>query len=183
MIPTVPIAFKCLQEVIDLLGTVDEMKLCFENPDEQYSCHLHHQGNLYDQSGKYNNNIINEIITFNYWFNKLGTKVIARLDSRTRPRPTIQHVTCSLLLAEPSDKDRCKRCITYRKTLAKVASRKADKEASAHSRTNHIYLIYLSSPQKVARIKELQHKNRVSQKRIDRLSKNIEELKWGVLGQ
>ncbi|MCG8622799.1 MAG: hypothetical protein MJE68_12485, partial [Proteobacteria bacterium] len=42
-----------------------------------------------------------------------------------------------------------------------------------HSHTNHRYL---SSPQKVARIKELQHKNRLSQKKMDRLSKKLEEL-------
>ena len=65
-IPTAPIAFKCLQEVIDLLATVDRSKLCIGNPDEQYSCLLHHQGNLYDQSGKYNinhNNTTHETIT------------------------------------------------------------------------------------------------------------------------
>jgi hypothetical protein len=55
-IPTAPIAFKCLQEVIDLLTTVDRSKLCIGNPDERYSCLLHHQGNLYDQSGKFNTN-------------------------------------------------------------------------------------------------------------------------------
>lgn len=51
-IPKAPSAFTCLQQVIDLLATVDRSKLCIGNPDEQYSCLLHHQGNLYDQSGK-----------------------------------------------------------------------------------------------------------------------------------
>ena len=95
------------------------------------------------------------------------------MDSTALPRPTIRHVDCSLLLAESSDSDRCERCTTYRKTLVKATSRKADTEAPAHSHTNHRYL---NSPQKVARIKELQHNNRVSRKRIDRLSKRIEEL-------
>ena len=73
--------------------------------------------------------------------------------------------------AESSDSDRCEQYTTYQKTLAKATSQKADTEAPAHSHTNHQYL---SLPQKVARIKELQHNNRVSQKRIDRLSKRIE---------
>ena len=53
-IPTAPSTFTCLQQVVDVLTTVDRSKLCIGNPDEQYSCLLHHQGNLYDQSGKIN---------------------------------------------------------------------------------------------------------------------------------
>ena len=47
-----PSAFINLQQVIDILIMVDRSKLCIGNPDEQYSCLTHHQGNLYDQSGK-----------------------------------------------------------------------------------------------------------------------------------
>ena len=109
------------------------------------------------------------------WLNKkkLGTKVIARLDCRAFSRPTIQHVKCFPLLPESCDSDRCEQCITYRKTLAKAASRKATTQTSAHSHTNHRYL---TSPQEIARIRELQHTNRVCQKRIEQLSKKIEEL-------
>ena len=48
-IPTAPSTFTCLQQVVDVLTTVDSSKLCIGSPDEQYSCLLHNQGN---QSGK-----------------------------------------------------------------------------------------------------------------------------------
>ena len=95
------------------------------------------------------------------------------MDSRALPRPVIRHVDCSLLLPQSSHSNQCERCTIYRRTPAKAANRKADTETPVHSHTNHRYL---SSPQKVARIKELQHKNRVSQKKMDRLSKKPEKL-------
>ena len=119
---------------------------------------------------------INKTITVNnYWFNKLGTRVIACLDSRAFSRPTIRHVECRLLLAESSKSDRCEKCTMYRKTLNKALSRKRqDLNTDApHSHTNHRYL---SSPEKVAKIKQLQHTNRMSQKRIVRLTQRFEEL-------
>ena len=55
-IPTAPSMFTCLQQVVDLILTANTSKLCIGNPDEQYSCLTHHQGNLCDQSGKLNLN-------------------------------------------------------------------------------------------------------------------------------
>ena len=44
-------------------------------------------------------------VTFNIFglIKKLGMKVIARLDCRAFPRPTIQHMECSPLLPESSN--------------------------------------------------------------------------------
>ena len=69
-VPIAPSSLTCLQQVIDLLVTVDRSKLCIGNPDEQYSCLLHHQDNLYDQSGKFINHNIRKTTTVNHWFNK-----------------------------------------------------------------------------------------------------------------
>ena len=44
--PIAPSTLTCLQHVIDLLVTVDSSRLCIGNPDEQYSCLLHHHDNL-----------------------------------------------------------------------------------------------------------------------------------------
>ncbi len=83
------------------------------------------------------------------------------------------------MLADSSNGDQCERCITYRRTLAKAASRKTETEAPAHSHR------YLSSPQKVARIKELQHKKSVAKKDRPVVEENrrANTKNWGVLGR
>ena len=68
-----PSTLTCLQQVIDLLVTVDKSKVCIGNPDEQYSCLLHREDNLYDQAGNYmyfNHNTHKTTINY-YWLNKI----------------------------------------------------------------------------------------------------------------
>ena len=76
------------------------------------------------------------------------------------------------MLLSQSDGDRCNKCSAYRITLNRAISRKG-RATTPHSHTNHRYL---TSPEKVARLRELQHKNRASQKRITRLTEKLAEM-------
>ena len=60
--------------------------------------------------------------------------------------------------------------MAYRSTLNRAVNRKGKATTAPHSHTNHRYL---SSPEKIER---LQQKNRLSQKRITRLTEKLAEL-------
>ena len=70
-----------------------------------------------------------------------------------------------------SDFDRCSTCVAYRSTLNRAVLRKTT-ATTPHSHTNHRYM---SSPEKDAKLRELQRKNRVSKKHISRLSERLAE--------
>ena len=107
--------------------------------------------------------------------NTLGTKVIAYRDTRALPQATVRHAECSLLLPQSAENDRCETCRNYRKTLNRALNRKSKATTTSTSHT-HTNLRYLSSPEKVARLRELQQKHRLDQKRITRLNEKLAEL-------
>ena len=104
----------------------------------------------------------------------LGRRVIAFKDTRGFLHPTVRHTECALLISEV-DGDRCDKCSTYRNTLNRAVARKerSTTEATPHSHTNYRYL---SSPEKIVRLREIQHERRISQKRITRLTTKLAEL-------
>lgn len=105
-----------------------------------------------------------------------GTKVIAQRD-----HSTIRHTECSMLIPQSATSDRCGTCIAYRKTLNRSVGRKlkATETTTPHSHTN---LRYLSSSDMVARINELQHKQRLLTRKVSYLSKKLTEItaEYGV---
>lgn len=80
-----------------------------------------------------------------------------------------------MLILESSESERCERCKMYRKTLNKAVGRKRQGSSKDTAHTSHTNHRYLNPDEKTDRIKELQHKNRMSQKRIARLTRKIEE--------
>lgn len=75
------------------------------------------------------------------------------------------------MLLSQSDGDRCNRCSAHRRSLNRAINRKT-RVTTSHDHTNYRYL---SSPEKVARLQELQHKNRASNKQIIRLRDKLKE--------
>ena len=92
-------------------------------------------------------------------------------DTRALLYPTIRHTECALLLSQSAG-DRCDTCVAYRNTLNKAIARKR-KATMQHSHTNYRYL---SSPEKVTRLRELQRKNHQQQNHIARLREKLAEL-------
>ena len=111
-----------------------------------------------------------------------GTHIVASLDSRPLPCPTIRHSQCELLVI--SDTSRCVSCREYRHILLMMSrratlsqsrcatlSQSTEKTASS----SHANYRYLSTPEKHERMKNLHQESRVVRKRLLRLDEKLKK--------
>ena len=98
-----------------------------------------------------------------------GTQVVARVDPRLVPVPTIRHAQCSLLV--PIANPRCAHCTEYRHVLRSMRSKSKSPSAVSEktASSSHINYQHLSTPEKHERMKILHQKNRVVHMRLERL--------------
>ena len=103
-----------------------------------------------------------------------GTNIIASLDTRPLPRPTIRHSKCDILVL--SGTLRCANCFDYRKDLHTMSRHailgQSTEKAAIKSHANYRYL---STPEKLLRMKNLHHDNRVAHMRLRRLEVRLRQ--------
>ena len=105
-----------------------------------------------------------------------GSTVTAYFDTTSFQCPTVRHSNCAILLSQ-EDNVRCNQCTTHRLSLGVMASRHSlqrSKERSAPS--SHTNFRYLSTPEKVERLRQLHQCNRSAQKKLHRLKARIAEM-------
>ena len=103
-----------------------------------------------------------------------GTNIIASLDTRPLPCPTIRHSKCDILVL--SGTLRCANCFDYRKDLQTMSRRailgQSTEKAAIKSHANYRYL---STPEKLLRMRNLHHDNRVAHVRFQRLEVRLRQ--------
>ena len=87
---------------------------------------------------------------------------------------TIRHKKCARLYVSRSR--RCNVCNGYRKKLFIMASRNEQSTSSKMAADTHANYRYLSSPEKVARMKELHKSKRKTKQQLDRISSRLQLL-------
>ena len=113
-----------------------------------------------------------------YVFTYPGTNAVAFLDERALPQPTIRHSECALLLSE-EDPVRCQRCDVYRRTLRVMTCRHRRSQEQAQNTSapsSHTNYRYLSTPEKVDRLRRLHDDSRCLQKKLRRREDRIAAL-------
>ena len=106
----------------------------------------------------------------NYLFlSSQGTQIIARYDSRLLPSPTIRHCHCSILL--DSEAPRCLVCSDYRRVLHAMMSRTSTSDKTVTS--SHANYRYLTTPEKVDRLRHLHKENRTAKLKIQRMKEKL----------
>ena len=95
-----------------------------------------------------------------------GTQVVARVDPRLVPA-TIRHAQCSLLV--PTTTPRYARCTEYRHILRSMRARSTKPPEEKTASSSHINYRYLSTPEKLERMKTLHRDNRAAHMKIERL--------------
>ena len=99
--------------------------------------------------------------------------MVAVLDKRPIPEETIRHNECTLLLPQ-SDPNRCQKCMQYRETLRITVFRHDRKEPTDRSApSSHTNYRYLSTPEKLDRLRHWHDKSRALQKKILRCQERI----------
>ena len=119
-----------------------------------------HKGNFKDSSGKYNSEF-NMYVLF-----LTGTQVVAGVNPRLVPA-TIRHAQCSILV--PTTTPRCARCTEYRHSLRSMRARSTKPPEEETASSSHINYRYLSTPEKLERMKTLHRTNRAARMKIERL--------------
>ena len=91
---------------------------------------------------------------------------------------TIRHVNCHLIVGSEQTREMCNQCSEYRHTLLVLSRRQEVKAPSSSLRTqvaSHTNYRFLSTPEKIERLKQLHHQNRISTKRQARLEVKLKE--------
>ena len=70
--------------------------------------------------------------------------------------------------------DRCQQCNNHRSTLHALASRESRR--TKPDRSSHTNYRYLSTPEKIDRLHDLRHENRIGQRKLDRLQAKLASL-------
>ncbi len=148
-----------VDEVVQLLSRIEESAFCVGNADARFTELVDsHKGTFKDPSGRHLFQCISPILitTDMYMYPFLtGTRVVASYDSRALPVPTIRHSECALVVAKEGSL-RCQKCTDYRRTLNGMASRVClSKSAERTAPSSHTNYRYLSSPEKVDRLRQL----------------------------
>ena len=102
----------------------------------------------------------------------VGGGIVSYLDTETGSRPAVRHTKCSILV--PKTKKRCLQCTAYRRTLTILAKRK--QQANPEERSDpqsHKNYRYLSSPDKMERLRKLHQLYRKTSKQLDRLKVSL----------
>ena len=98
------------------------------------------------------------------------------LDTQAIPQPTVRHNRCTMLLSE-EDPSRCQQCSVYRRTLHVLVHRRSQEQPQHLSTpSSHANYRYLSTPQKVDRLRQLHHGSRCLQKQLRRREDSIAAL-------
>ena len=88
----------------------------------------------------------------------------------------MRHSNCTLLLSQ-EDNVRCNQCTTHRRSLGIMASRHSLQRSTERSAlSSHTNFRYLSTPEKVERLRQLHRCNRSAQKKQHRLKANVAEM-------
>ena len=95
-----------------------------------------------------------------------GTDVVAVLDKRPLPEPTVRHSECSLLLLQ-ADPHQCQKCVLYRETLRITVFRHEHKQSKDRSApSSHTNYRYLTTLEKLDRLRHWHDKSRALQKKV-----------------
>ena len=100
-----------------------------------------------------------------------GGRIVAYHDTQSLPHPTIRHSDCELVVLSSRRASRCWKCNQYRTSLHALASRENNHTTS--NRTSHANYRYLSTPEKIDRLHELSHENRLAMMKIKRLRSKL----------
>ena len=88
----------------------------------------------------------------------------------------MRHSNCTILLSQ-KDHTRCNQCVTYRRSLAVMASRHSlQRSIQKTAPSSHTNYRYLSSPEKIDRLRQLHQCNRSVQKKLCRLKARVAEM-------
>ena len=110
------------------------------------------------------------------FFSQLGNTVTAYHDTRALPQPTVRHSKCPLLLSKEAA-SRCHCCTTYRRTLGVMASRQCKRHSLERVvPSSHTNYRYLTTPEKVDRLRQLHQDSRSSQRKIQHLKTRVSQL-------
>ena len=92
---------------------------------------------------------------------------------------TIRHVNCHLVVGIEERTEMCDQCAEYRLILLVLSRRLQVKVPISSLRTlasSHTNYRFLSSPEKIERLKQLHHQNRICTKQLARLKLKLEEV-------
>ena len=168
-----------IDELLNLLDCIDKSCFCVGNADEKFKeLVASHKGQFFDSSGMCHACCVMLMIIIHALFTFADSNLVAVYDTRALPTPTIHHKQCPILVHLQFS--RCASCTTYRRTLHAMVSNSScpqnDQVSFVSSRTNYRFL---STPEKIQRMKNLHKENRLAQLKISRLelklSKAIEE--------
>ena len=110
-----------------------------------------------------------------FHFFQLGNTVTAYHDTRAVPQPTVRHSKCPLLSKKAAS--RCHCCTTYRRTLGVMASRQCKRHSLERVvPSSHTNYRYLTTPEKVDRLRQLHQDSRSSQRKIQHLKTRVSQL-------
>lgn len=103
--------------------------------------------------------------------------MVATIDKRPIPEPTIRHSGCSLLLPQ-SDSNQCQRCVLHHETLRAMVFRHEHKQCTddRSAPSSHTNYRYLTTPQKVDCLRNLHDKNRALERKVQRSQERITAL-------
>ena len=166
-------SLRSVDSVVGFLSILDSSKFCEGNSDAKFrDLAKYSRGVFKDQQG---NLVIIMVVHFTcqlnlfiYVFTYPGTNAAAFLDERALPQPTIRHSECALLLSE-EDPVRCRWCDVYRQTLRVMTCRHRQSQEQAQNTSapsSHTNYKYLSTPEKVDRLRRLHDDSRCLQKKL-----------------
>uniref|UniRef100_A0A1X7TXX8 Uncharacterized protein n=1 Tax=Amphimedon queenslandica TaxID=400682 RepID=A0A1X7TXX8_AMPQE len=112
-------------------------------------------------------------------FKNRSGAVIAYWDIRTLPSATIRHTSCYIIISKNVHSGQCLPCDEYRSSLFARASCEKSRlttPSPCTSKSSHVNYIFLSSPKKVKRLRQLRTENLALKGKISNIETKIGDI-------
>ena len=159
VLSSVPSHVTCFAMIVKLMTTLTEAQICIGNHDDNFITMSERKGNFANMKG--------DVVAF------LDSKGINCNDQSISK--TIRHINCEVLIV-PDTNNRCEQCKAYRPVLRAMHHHFKQRHVPSKLSDSHINNRFLSSPEKIRKINELQANLRAAHHKLNEfLTTEVEE--------